>query len=64
MISCFQVNVLKPVSGMALREYAAQVGGQCRTNGENPGSSHSISIPKRDKAIKSHLRSFGTGFAG
>ena len=48
---------------MALCEYAAQVDGQFRASGENPGSSHCISIPKCDKAIKSHLRSFGAGFA-
>ena len=55
--------MLRLVSIMALCEYAAQVDGQFRASGENPGSSHSISIPKCDKAIKSHLRSFGAGFA-
>ena len=48
---------------MALCEYAVQVGGQCRGSGENPGSSQCTSIAKCDKDIRSHLRSFGAGFA-
>ena len=48
---------------MALCEYAAQVGGQCGASGENPGNSQCISIAKCDKDIRSHLRSFGAGFA-
>ena len=48
---------------MALCGYAAQVDGQFRAGGENPGSSHCISIPKCDKDIRSQLRSFGAGFA-
>ena len=32
-------------------------------NAELTEKIHSISIPKCDKAIKSHLRSFGAGFA-
>ena len=48
---------------MALCEYAAQVGGQCGGSRENPGSSQCTSIAKCDKDIRSHLRSFGAGFA-
>ena len=48
---------------MALCEYAAQVGGRCGVSAENPGSSQCMSIAKCDKDIRSHLRSFGAGFA-
>ena len=48
---------------MALCEYAAHVGGQCGASTENPGSSQCIAISKCDKDIRSHLRSFGAGFA-
>ena len=43
--------------------YAAQVGGKCGASGENPGNSQCTSIAKCDKDIRSHLRSFGAGFA-
>lgn len=56
--------VLKLVSGMALCEYAAQVGGQCGARGDNPGSSQCISSAKCGKDIRSHLRSCGAGFCG
>ena len=59
----FSVNVLKLVSGMALCEYAAQVGGQCGASADNAGSSQCMAIAKCDKDIRSHLRSFGAGFA-
>ena len=59
----FSVNVLKLVSGMALCEYAVQVGGQCGASADNPGSSQCMAIAKCDKDIRSHLRSFGAGFA-
>ena len=55
--------VLKLVSGMALCEYAVQVGGQCGASADNPGSSQCMAIAKCDKDIRSHLRSFGAGFA-
>ena len=51
------------VSGMALCEYAAQVGRQCGASPNNPGSSQCMAISKCDKGIRSHLRSFGAGFA-
>ena len=57
----FSVNVLKLVSGMVLCEYTAQVGGQCGTSTDNPGSSQCMAIAKCDNDI-SHLRSFGAGF--
>ena len=59
----FSVIVLKLVSGMALCEYAAQVGGQCGASADNPGSSQCMAIAKCDKDIRSHLRSFSAGFA-
>ena len=61
-IAC-SVNVLKLVSGMALCEYAVQVGGQCGASTDNPGSSQCMAIAKCEKDIKSHLKSFGAGFA-
>ena len=45
--------MLKFVTGMALCEYAAQVGEHCGANGENPGSSQCISIAKCGKGIRS-----------
>ena len=48
---------------MALCEYAVQVGGQCGASTDNPGSSQCMAIAKCEKDIKSHLRSFGAGFA-
>jgi len=48
---------------MALCEYVAQIGGQCGASAENPASSQCISIAKCDEDIRSHLRSFGAGFA-
>ena len=57
----FSVNVLKLGGGMALCEYANQVGGQCRASADIPGSSQCMAITKCDKEIRSHLRSFGAG---
>ena len=58
----FSANVLKLVSGMALCEFAVQVGRRCGASTDNPGSSQCMTIAKCDKDIRSHLRSFRAGF--